>query len=136
MKIFLATPKSMEADDAETLRDEIGAFVNKVYPDAKIVLASEEFKRMAGAFDGWAGWASYVATGVDYSTRKLNYSVVVLPGAQLGKATAAIVELRLATRHPVVLWTGSGFLKVGSVHATDPDNYVNGWEVVAEGQLH
>lgn len=136
MKIFLATPKAMEQDEAQEIRANVEEFVRQVYPDASIVLASDEFKRMSGAFDGWAGWATHVATGVDYTTRKLQYGVVILPGPVMGKATASIVELRLANRHPVVMWDGKGFQRVVAVNTVDPDDYVKGWEALVASQVH
>lgn len=136
MKIFLATPKSMPIEEATQVRERIETFVQEVYPTASVVLASDEFKRMSGAFDGWAGWASHVATGVDYATRKLQYGVVILPGPVMGKATATIVELRLASRHPVVMWDGKGFQKVVAVNTVDPEDYVKGWEALVASQVH
>jgi len=125
-----ANPVTVFADAAAVkigLTDTLGTKVT-------VICAHEEWAHSFATVGSWDGWTRDVATGRRYPDYEPKYHIFVCPDAQIGKATAQILELAIAERKPVLYWPPSSMdpVKVVAVSEDDPQNYTGGWSLTPE----
>jgi hypothetical protein len=130
MKVFLACAKGMPDTDIQVLRKDVQRYLSmKNKQTVQVIPSSEDYKDYFANCGGWSEWINRIALGIDYTTRKQIYNAIVCANAELGRATANIVEKSVAAGKPVLYWDKKTetMKRVASVKTVDETNWQAGW---------
>lgn len=131
-RLFLAHPKAMEEDDLNEWVRFIGEYFRESYPDLKVVLGRDDYNLYALGAGSFSAWARDVPTRKDTMTGKTHYAGLFVPDRYVGKATAEMVAVALATKLPVIVarTLDDGQITVQQatrLEVVDAQDYLKGW---------
>ena len=127
MNVFLAMPHSTPSDKAELWQAQLSAMVAD---SVNIVLSNQDFEQNFARLGGWDAWISHVATGINFSSRKPVFDMIICVHRFIGKATAQIVSQAKGMHKVVGLLEDGKISKVKGVRQVEDDNWQDGWELI------
>lgn len=126
--LFNASTLEVQADQVMTdLRAELTRTLDT---DAFTLVSSKTWWTESFSRSGtWETWVWETVLGIDYATRKPQFTSFIICDADLGRANAAIVNKALARPATAVLaWSRRGVIeRVTEVLQVDPENWKSGW---------
>ena len=134
--IFLATPIRMDEQKAKAIETWLESTMG-----VPVAQAADIYRQKRDM--GWGGYIEYVASGVDFYTRKPIFCAICCVGQSLGKATGQIVEKSLAGSKPVFCivdgpqqdpaisdhFAQRSIYQIHGFESVDTENWQSGWRL-------
>ena len=137
VRFFLAHAKSDEGERLIALISAAHMAISRVANGKPYTLTTgrdffeQHFKRLGS----WAAWATEVATGFEYLTRRPHFDAILVPAGRVGAGTAAIVEKALAISKPVYAYQGEKSARVVGVSCESKKDWQTGYKLTVDRDL-
>lgn len=134
IRVFFAHSKGTPDDEIDRWSGELRkAFATEGFDPVEVVPGRDDYMRYAAGAGGFSAWAKEVPVRRDMAKGGRYYDVIVSLNARVGRATADICTVALASGVPVILMevdpaTDALVPKpVTQVVVEDPRDYIKGW---------
>jgi len=137
MRVFLAHSKGTTDLEIQRLSEELKLYFSAMGKDVEVVAGVDDFNLNIGSDGTFDAWARNVPVRMDTFTGQRVYSVFAVPGREMGKATALIIQKALEAGAEVysVEWVGDDIELhyADAVVEVDARDFFRGWLLSVPG---
>ena len=129
IRVFLAHAKSTTEAEIERLAGHLHRAL-AAYAQGRpfeIVTGRDYFEERFKECGSWDAWATEVATGVDYVTRRPLFDAIAVPSLRVGAGTARIVRAALDVDRLVLHFDEGSIQRIRRVSTVDSQDWKSGF---------